>query len=51
LNFFATWCGPCREEMPELGRFLVARKAEPIVTLGIDANESRQVGSGANHSE
>src|SRR5207244_2396088 len=40
---FATWCGPCREEMPELGRFMAARKTEPIVMLGIDANESRQV--------
>jgi thiol-disulfide isomerase/thioredoxin len=43
LNFFATWCGPCREEMPELGRFMAAHRAEPIVWLGIDANESRQV--------
>lgn len=43
LNFFASWCGPCRLEMPELGRFLGSRAGEPIVLLGIDAGESPEV--------
>ncbi len=40
LNFFATWCGPCKEEMPELVRFAVKHKDEPFTMIGIDANES-----------
>lgn len=43
LNFFATWCRPCKLEMPELDRFLRSRAGEPIVLLGIDAGESPEV--------
>jgi peroxiredoxin len=39
LNFFATWCEPCRAEMPELNRYFNEHKSEPFILLGIDAEE------------
>jgi peroxiredoxin len=42
LNFFATWCGPCREEVPELTRFYDDMHGKPVVILGIDAAEDRE---------
>jgi thiol-disulfide isomerase/thioredoxin len=39
LNFFATWCGPCRAEMPELQRWAQANAANNVVLVGIDAHE------------
>lgn len=41
LNFFATWCGPCTREMPELVRFHQDYREAPLVMLGIDAREAK----------
>ena len=40
LNFFAAWCRPCREEMPELNDYYEKHKAEPFTLIGINADES-----------
>lgn len=39
LNFFATWCKPCREEMPELERYQQANREKGVIVIGIDAEE------------
>lgn len=39
LNFFATWCGPCKAEMPELQAFLRKHSGDPVVMVGINVDE------------
>jgi thiol-disulfide isomerase/thioredoxin len=39
LNFWATWCPPCREEMPELSELNIEYKNRNVVVLGIAVDE------------
>lgn len=41
LNFWATWCPPCIEEMPSLNEFARTMQPQGVVVLGvsIDRNE------------
>jgi peroxiredoxin len=43
LNFFATWCGPCRVEMPHLEAAWKERTADGLVVLGVDVQEAPAV--------
>ena len=40
VNFWATWCPPCREEMPELGFFHQAHKDKDAVVLGVNYEDA-----------
>jgi cytochrome c biogenesis protein CcmG, thiol:disulfide interchange protein DsbE len=40
INFWASWCLPCREEMPELVRSYEAHKAEDLMILGVNLTYS-----------
>jgi thiol-disulfide isomerase/thioredoxin len=41
LNFWATWCEPCREEIPELNQF--AKDNENISLIGIAVDSIEEV--------
>jgi peroxiredoxin len=39
LNFWATWCGPCRVEMPDLVRAYQEHADEGLVVIGVNFQE------------
>lgn len=39
LHFFATWCGPCREEMEGLRRFVARTNSDDLTVLAISVGE------------
>ena len=39
INFWATWCPPCRREMPSMERLSQALKGEAFVVLAVDVGE------------
>lgn len=42
LNFWATWCGPCRVEMPALQAAYEGHQADELVILAVNDQESHQ---------
>lgn len=42
MNLWASWCPPCRAEMPDLQRLYAAYRAKNVVVLGVDQGESAQ---------
>ncbi|MGH2523160.1 MAG: redoxin domain-containing protein, partial [Anaerolineales bacterium] len=39
INFWATWCGPCRFEMPAIEARYAAHKDQGFTVLAVDADE------------
>jgi cytochrome c biogenesis protein CcmG, thiol:disulfide interchange protein DsbE len=39
INFFASWCGPCKRETPMLAKFYRAHDGKVLV-IGVDSNDS-----------
>jgi len=39
VNFWATWCGPCREEMPHLSQLYDKYRAAGFVLLGVNVDD------------
>lgn len=42
INFWATWCAPCRLEMPELQKAYEAYQEQDLVILAVNAQEEEQ---------
>lgn len=42
LDFWATWCPPCRVDVPRFNKFYKKYKEKDVVILGLDFQESRK---------
>jgi cytochrome c biogenesis protein CcmG, thiol:disulfide interchange protein DsbE len=41
LNFFASWCGPCKHEAPDLESLWRRYRSDGLVVLGVDSGDAR----------
>ena len=41
LNFFASWCAPCKREAPDLQSLWRRYRSEGLVVLGVDSGDAK----------
>jgi len=46
VNFWASWCGPCKDEAPVIEKFHAENEGDNFTVLGIDTLDNREDGSG-----
>jgi peroxiredoxin len=42
VNFWATWCKPCKDEMPSLNKLYDTYKDKGLVVLGVSVDKSKK---------
>ena len=50
VNFWASWCPPCREEMPELSELQAMYRDQGLLVLGIAAEDQESVNQFASEA-
>ncbi len=43
LSFWATWCGPCKQELPSMQALYQKMKAKGLEVVGVDLAEEKQL--------
>jgi peroxiredoxin len=47
VNFWASWCGPCKQEMPHLNKLYDKYRAAGFTMLGVNVDEDTRTAIGA----
>lgn len=43
LNFWATWCPPCRKELPDLAQISTELKGKDFVIIGVSVDDNQEI--------